>query len=143
MTASCLLTLALTVLQGLGHGNLSKVFRVKVSIKSGRCKLQDGTQVEQVHPTGFQILQQQTPKLMTPQTVKYFHGIGVDKKPIDKFNDGITGDGCKEQIAAVFKVSRVIKCHQHPLTAIRNAATTSRKKRTNCGCLALAEVLVR
>jgi hypothetical protein len=93
-------------LQGLGHGNLSNVFRVKVSIKSGRCKLQDGTQVEQVRPTsGFKILQQQTLKLMTPQTVKYFHGIGVGKEPIDKFNDGITGVGCEEQIAAVFKVS--------------------------------------
>ena len=36
---------------GRGHGNLSNVFRVKVSIKSGRCELPDGTQVDQVGPS--------------------------------------------------------------------------------------------
>jgi len=36
------------------------------------------------------------------QEAKYFHGIGVDKAPIAKFSDAITGKGCEEQIEDVF-----------------------------------------
>ena len=68
---------------GRGSGNQSNVFRTIVSVKEGRCGLQDGREVE--------------------QTTRYFHGIGVGKKALDKFNDGLTGDGCEDQIAAVLK----------------------------------------
>jgi hypothetical protein len=37
----------------------------------------------------------------------YYHGIGVNKKPLDKFNDGITGEGCKKLIQEVYLVRNV------------------------------------
>lgn len=42
------------------------------------------------------------------QIAKYFSGIGTNKMPLNKFNDGITGKGCEEQIQEVYSVSRPI-----------------------------------
>ncbi|KAL0260710.1 hypothetical protein SLS55_004400 [Diplodia seriata] len=38
------------------------------------------------------------------KVAKYFHGIGVKRKLLDKFNDGISGEGCKDLIKEVYQV---------------------------------------
>ncbi|KAG7038260.1 peptidoglycan binding domain protein [Colletotrichum scovillei] len=68
--------------EGRGNGNNSNVFRIYASIKSGKGTDEKGNKFEQI--------------------VKYFPGIGVDKKPLDKFNDGVTGAGCAQQIDEVY-----------------------------------------
>ncbi|KAF9869978.1 hypothetical protein CkaCkLH20_12587 [Colletotrichum karsti] len=67
---------------GRGYGNNSNVFRVYASIKRGQFKDDQGNKVEQV--------------------AEYFPGIGTDKLPLNKYNDGITGSGCYEQVQEVF-----------------------------------------
>ncbi|KAL1615001.1 hypothetical protein SLS54_009342 [Diplodia seriata] len=37
------------------------------------------------------------------KVAKYFHGIGVKRKLLDKFNDGISGEGCKDLIKEVYQ----------------------------------------
>lgn len=55
---------------------------------------------------------------LTCKIPRYFNGIGTDKPRLDKFNDGITGDGCAEQIREVFTVSRIRK--EKPLLVLRS-----------------------
>ncbi|KAK0369223.1 hypothetical protein CLIM01_13420 [Colletotrichum limetticola] len=64
--------------EGNGYGNNSNVFRIYASIKRGKTTDGRGNKITQI--------------------VRYFQGIGVDKKPLDTWNDGITGVGCGEQI---------------------------------------------
>ncbi|KAH7060920.1 hypothetical protein B0J12DRAFT_650686 [Macrophomina phaseolina] len=68
--------------EGKSQGNNSNVFRIFASIKQGKFEV-EGRKVEQV--------------------AEYFHGIGVKKKSLDKFNDGISGEGCKELIEQVYQ----------------------------------------
>ncbi|KAH0421262.1 hypothetical protein CcaCcLH18_13537 [Colletotrichum camelliae] len=68
--------------EGHGHGNNSNVFRIYASVKIGKMKDRDGNEVEQI--------------------AKYFPGIGTNKMPLNRFNDGITGKGCEEQIQEVY-----------------------------------------
>ncbi|KAF5492426.1 hypothetical protein CGCS363_v010566 [Colletotrichum siamense] len=39
---------------------------------------------------------------MGAKIAKYFPGIGTNKMPLNRFNDGITGKGCEEQIQEVY-----------------------------------------
>ncbi|KAF4878685.1 hypotheticall protein [Colletotrichum siamense] len=68
--------------EGHGHGNNSNVFRIYASVKIGKTKDGDGNEVEQI--------------------AKYFPGIGTNKMPLNRFNDGMTGKGCEEQIQEVY-----------------------------------------
>ncbi|KAF4806787.1 hypothetical protein CGCSCA5_v014065 [Colletotrichum siamense] len=63
--------------EGHGHGNNSNVFRIYASVKIGKTKDGDGNEVEQI--------------------AKYFPGIGTNKMPLNRFNDGMTGKGCKSR----------------------------------------------
>ncbi|TDZ55120.1 Uncharacterized protein CTRI78_v005652 [Colletotrichum trifolii] len=71
--------------EGNGKGNNSNVFRIFASVRPGLVTDGKGKQAEQI--------------------VKYFPGIGVDRRPLNKFNDGITGDGCTQQIEDVYRAS--------------------------------------
>ncbi|KAI8288773.1 hypothetical protein K4K60_010263 [Colletotrichum sp. SAR11_57] len=68
--------------EGHGHGNNSNVFRIYASVKIGKTTDGDGNEVEQI--------------------AKYFPGIGTNKMPLNRFNDGMTGKGCEEQIQEVY-----------------------------------------
>ncbi|KAL0764159.1 hypothetical protein CaCOL14_013212 [Colletotrichum acutatum] len=69
--------------EGRGSGNNSNIFRIYASVKV------DEPVTDEFGNTITQI-------------VRYFPGIGVDKKPLDKWNDGMTGKGCTTQIKEVF-----------------------------------------
>ncbi|KAK7436389.1 hypothetical protein Landi51_12566 [Colletotrichum acutatum] len=71
--------------EGRGSGNNSNIFRIYASVKV------DEPVTDEFGNTITQI-------------VRYFPGIGVDKKPLDKWNDGMTGKGCTTQIKEVFTV---------------------------------------
>ncbi|KAI8237114.1 hypothetical protein K4K54_001060 [Colletotrichum sp. SAR 10_86] len=70
--------------EGHGHGNNSNVFRIYASVKIGKTTDGDGNEVEQI--------------------AKYFPGIGTNKMPLNRFNDGMTGKGCEEQIQEVYAI---------------------------------------
>lgn len=38
------------------------------------------------------------------QIIEYFAGIGTNERPLEKFNCGVTSEGCAEQIARIYKV---------------------------------------
>ncbi|OHE92277.1 hypothetical protein CORC01_12446 [Colletotrichum orchidophilum] len=65
-----------------GSGNNSNIFRIYASVKPGTVIDDCGNEITQV--------------------VQYFSGIGVDKRPLNKWNDGVTGEGCEDQIKDVF-----------------------------------------
>ncbi|THZ41391.1 hypothetical protein D6C87_05756 [Aureobasidium pullulans] len=69
--------------EGQGHGNNSNVFRIFAAIGGGMVNNDDGEPVEQI--------------------IEYFAGIGTNERPLEKFNCGVTGEGCAEQIARVYK----------------------------------------
>ncbi|KAG7108324.1 hypothetical protein HYQ45_018118 [Verticillium longisporum] len=68
--------------EGKGTGNLSNTFRIFASVKQGTFE-QGGKTIKQV--------------------AKYFNGIGTKTNSYDKYNDAITGDGCKELIRDVYQ----------------------------------------
>ncbi|THW54725.1 hypothetical protein D6D20_09997, partial [Aureobasidium pullulans] len=69
--------------EGQGHGNNSNVFRIFAAIGGGVVNNDDVEPVEQI--------------------TEYFAGIGTNERPLEKFNCGVTGEGCAEQIARVYK----------------------------------------
>ena len=78
------------------------------------------------------------------QITEYFAGIGTNERPLEKFNCGVTGEGCAEQIARVYKV-----CHSKhdPLRNCAHghgsiAAKTYKVQKTSSGSTASAVVHV-
>lgn len=69
--------------EGCRNGNNSNIFRIYAAVKQGIFTDPDGRQIEQV--------------------AEYFSGVGTDTKPLNRFNDGITGKGCSEQVQKIFK----------------------------------------